>query len=140
MFPFDLLELRAAICRAAPEWGGIGVSASTKYLGLMVGPGKGASSWTAPIRKYQQRAALWGHAGLGMHLSLRAYRIYMLSVLMLVGQLEDPPSTFDAVELAACRKLFSGPAHWITHGVLQNLKALWAPSRIADAFERCTGC
>ena len=72
LFPFDLLELRAAICRAAPEWGGIGVSASTKYLGLMVGPGKGASSWTAPIRKYQRRAALWGHAGFGMHLSLRA--------------------------------------------------------------------
>ena len=51
-------------------------------------------------------------------------------VLMFVGQLEDPPTSFEGVERTACRKLFPGPAFWITSGVLQNLKILGFPAEL----------
>jgi len=49
---------------------------------------------------------------------------------MFVGQLEDPPTSFEGVERTACRKLFPGPAFWITPGVLQNLKILGFPAEL----------
>ena len=64
-------------------------------------------------------------------MTLRAYRIYVASVLLFVAQLEDLPSTFDHAEATACRRLFPGPHLWITPGVLKELRALEFPTDLA---------
>ena len=70
--------------------------------------------------------------GLGMQLTLRSYRVYMASVLLFVGQLEDLPETFEGVERTACRRLFPGPNNLITPGVLKNLKSIGLPAELAN--------
>ena len=94
LFPFDLLELSALISRLVPEWAGVEINDVAKYLGFMVGLGKQQQSWRAPLLKYSQRSVEWGRARLGLHMTLRAYRVYVISVLMFVAQLEDPPEDF----------------------------------------------
>jgi len=54
------------------------ISGLTKYLGFMLGPEKRLESYTKPLAKYKERATQWGRQGLGLHLSLRAYSIYIL--------------------------------------------------------------
>ena len=60
LYPYALLQLRASIHRLAPAWGAIGISGFTKYLGFMLGPEKKLESYTKPLAKYKERAALWG--------------------------------------------------------------------------------
>ena len=131
LHPFDLLALRAELSRIVPDWGALAVLATAKYLGFFVGPGKHEKSWGSPLDKYAARATLWGALGLGLHMTLRAYRIYAASVLLFVAQLEDLPSTFDHAEATACRRLFPGPHLWITPGVLKELRALEFPTDLA---------
>ena len=45
-----------------------------------MGPGRGHFSWQTPIRKYLDRARLWGKLGVGTLLTLKAYRVYVASV------------------------------------------------------------
>ena len=84
-------------------------------------------SWEAPIAKYLKRAAQWGKMGLGMHMTLRAYKIYVASVLMFVAQFEEAPEEFEDAEKEACRLLFPGPHLWITPAVLRQLRAASFP-------------
>ena len=55
---------------------------------------------------------------------IKAYSVYMATVLLFVGQLEDAPEGFDDIEDRACRKLFTGPWKWIVPEVLHNLTRL----------------
>ena len=71
--------------------------------------------------------------GLGLHVSIRAYSTYILSVLMCVGQLEPLPQSFDGFEATACRRLFPGPYKWIVPAVLKQLKAMHFPVELKDA-------
>jgi len=133
LFPIDLVEFRSLLTAAVPSWGAMQVSFAAKYLGVFVGPDKGTRSWTAPIRKYLDRAQQWGRLGLGLHMSIRAYSTYILSVLMFVGQLEPLPHSFDGFEATACRRLFPGPYRWIVPEVLKQLKAMHFPVELRDA-------
>ena len=45
-----------------PDWAGIQVKDRAKYLGFVLGPGKGDSSFDKALRKYQDRALLRGGA------------------------------------------------------------------------------
>ena len=119
LFPIDLVEFRSLLTAAVPSWGAMQVSFAAKYLGFFVGPDKGTRSWTAPIRKYLDRAQQWGKLGLGLHMSIRAYSTYILSVLMFVGQLEPLPHSFDGFVVTARRRLFLGPHKWIVQAVLK---------------------
>jgi len=82
-------------------------------------------SYTKPLAKYKERASQWGRQGLGLHLSLRAYSVYIASVLSFVTQLEPLPlELFDAAELFMCRRLFPGPNYWVKPAVLHQLREL----------------
>ena len=76
-------------------------------------------SYTKPLAKYKERASQWGRQGLGLHLSLRAYSVYITSVLGFVTQLEPlPAELFDTAEICMCRRLFPGPNYWVKPAVL----------------------
>jgi len=125
LFQYKLLLLRADVQRLVPDWGAIGISGFTKYLGFMLGPEKKLESYKKPLIKYKERAALWARQALGLHLSLRVYSVFIASVLGFVTQLEPlPDKLFNEAELYACRRLFSGPHCWIVPNVLHVLKEL----------------
>ena len=147
LFRFNLLDVCGTIARGTPAWCGVQVADCAKYLGYYVGPGKGTRSWSGPLEKFAARARIWGSLGLGMNLSLRAYRVYISTVLSFVGQLEALPSSFDAYEKSACESLFPGPAHWLPVLASRALTYMGMPVELPDmriittaASSRVTRC
>ena len=112
--------------------GALGVAACARYLGLMLGPGRGETSWVEPFKKYLARAVRWGKLGAGACLTARAYQVYVASVLLFVGQLEPLPATFAKLEVQACSALFPGPTGWITAGCLKDQEALGLQWKLGD--------
>ena len=55
------------------------------------------------MAKYLDRAKLWGRLGLGLTLTLQARQVYVASVLLFVGQLEELPARWSQVERQAYR-------------------------------------
>ena len=113
LFRFDETDVRALVSSGAPDWGGVRIASSAKYLGFYVGPGKGDSSWREPLQKFLDRARQWGKLGLGMLLSLQAYQVYISSVLQFVAQLEPLPINFRNIERSATQALLPGPTAWM---------------------------
>ena len=87
--------VRVAINRLAPAWSGISVASWARYLGFALGPGKGLHSWDKALVKYIDRSEWWGKAGYGLMLTLRAYQVYISSVLGFLCQLEPLPPNFE---------------------------------------------
>ena len=117
------------------------IADAAKYLGVFVGPGKKELSWEGPLAKVVRRAKQWAALGLGMFMTIKAYGVYMLSVMMFVGQLTALPCNFQEIEDKICRILFPGPHKWITADVLRNLDAVSFPmglhcARTASAAAR----
>ena len=124
--------LREWVGAEAPGWAGVMIAEAAKYLGLYVGPGRAFTSWTAPLQKYNERATLWGKLGVGMFLTLQAYRVYISSVLQFVGQLEDAPPQLSKEEDMAIKKMFRGPKDWVTADCTRELKTLGFGDQLAD--------
>jgi len=124
LFSYDHLELIAQLAQLVPTWAGVKVDDKAKYLGFWLGPGKGEVSWEAPCAKALSRAITWGRAGLGLNMSLRAYRVYMVSVLLYVAQLERLPSDWSQRETTLVRRLFPGPMWWIKADIFHNTTVL----------------
>ena len=120
------------MAQAAPLWGALPIDDKAKYLGMWLGPGRGAHSWTSPFRKFQARARYWGGAGAGMFQTLLAYQVYVASVLLFVAQLLPLPPSFAAEEERACAALFRGPAGWVTVEALKDLTSLHFPRDFPD--------
>jgi len=132
LFPHDQLQMQSAIAASVPQWAGVAIRGFARYLGLMVGPSKNDMSWHEPFQKYLRRARVWGQAGVGLHLSLRAYQTYVSSVLGFVMQLEQLPPTFEEYERKACVALFPGPHKRMHPDILRNLRAHGFPTELAD--------
>ena len=131
--PLD--ALRAEWAGRIPGWVGMRVALSAKYLGFMLGPGRGRSSWDGPLRKYSERAAAWGQAGAGLMLTALAYSVYVVSVLSFVLQLEPLPPQWPKVEAAACRRLVRGPGNWCLPTDIKTLQELGLPRGFASLPE-----
>ena len=84
------------------------------------------------MEKYLDRARIWGQVGAGACLTVRAYTVYIASVLLYVGQLEDLPRNFDHLEARAVQALFPGPRTWLTAGCAKELRALGVPWELRD--------
>ena len=121
LFVVDAPDLRAAIASRVPGWGQIGIEDHARYLGFEVGPGRGDLSWSAPLRKYRERVEIWRAIGAGLRLTVVAYRVYILSVLLFVAQLERVPEAALQAESRALLRLTPGPTDWMTAGPLKAL-------------------
>ena len=68
----------------------------------------------------------------GLLMTLKAHKVYIASVLLFVGQLEELPPDFNHTEAAAIRRLVPGPRGWITAGVLKQLRSLGGSESLKD--------
>ena len=84
------------------------------------------------MEKYIAWARFWGSIGAGALTTLRAYRIYVASVLLFVGQLEDPPPQLQQEEAQALKKMVRGPKDWITAECAHELKSLGFNDQLTD--------
>ena len=114
-------QVRKLVREYCPLWSDFIISGVGRYLGFMVGPKAGTSSWSHVLAKFDKRVAEWSSKRLGMLLSIFAYKVYIHSLLGFVGQLcEAPPDLLQHFS-AALRRLASGPGNWVTDKDLSNL-------------------
>ena len=107
---------------AGPGWGAVQVEERAKYLGFILGPGKADHSWRQAIAKAHDRANAWAKLGLGLYFSILVYRVYVVSVLSFIGQLELPPNSWRQDEKKLFSKLFPGPNGWARPDDFYGLK------------------
>ena len=121
-----LADTSRIVSLACPDWGGIAVSTHGKYLGFMIGPGAGQSSWTKPLDKFVARAGQWASLHLGLFYNMTIFRPFIASVLTFVMQLEPLPDEFHGKYQEVLRRLAPGPGNWATFNDLTHLQSAYA--------------
>ena len=84
-------------------------------------------SWDKPLAKFRLRVDHILAQGPGLYGTICAYHMLARSVLLFVGQLEDPPEQVLGAERNALLKLVPGPYEWINVEDLHNLENLGQP-------------
>jgi hypothetical protein len=115
--------LRNLVTELCPRWKQIGIRSRGKYLGFMIGPHAGETSWTAPLKKFNARIKQWEHAKCGLFWNTVYFNTFCITTLEFVAQLETIPATALDAERSALRKLASGPGNWISDNDLEHLSA-----------------
>ena len=115
-------SVRRSIADSCPGWAGLPIRGAGTYLGFVLGPDRGTSSWTGPFAKVTERAALWSSAPLGLQLTAAAYSTYILSTCLFVAQLDPVPEGWEAIERRALRRLVPGPGNWCSARDLNLLR------------------
>ena len=112
--------LRNLITELCPSWRDIRIDVKGKYLGYIIGPGSAELSWSAPLRKFDQRVSNWENK-CGLLWSSIYYNTFVVTTLEFVAQLERISKDVLDSELAALRKLAPGPGNWVRLEDLENL-------------------
>ena len=115
-------EVRSKTPLCMPAWSDIAVEDKGVYLGFVLGPGKGSSSWDKPLCKFRDRVHRWKQIGGGMQYAALAYNVFALSTLLYVAQLEQVPEFVLKEERKLVVSMFPGPGNWITAEDLWTLK------------------
>ena len=108
LFLGDRGAIAQEVIRDRPGWGGLRVADHAKYLGFVLGPGRGCKAYDKALSKYLDRAASWGKAGGGLFATAVAYSSYVASVVSFLIQLDGLPPRWPAVEAEAFRALVPG--------------------------------
>jgi hypothetical protein len=112
--------LRNLITELCPSWRIIRIDVKGKYLGYIIGPGSAELSWSAPLRKFDQRASNWENKCALLWNSIY-YNTFVVTPLEFVAQLERVSGDVLDSELAALRKFAPGPGTWVSIEDLENL-------------------
>ena len=112
--------LRNLITELCPAWRNIHIDVKGKYLGFIIGPGSAELSWSAPLKKFNQRVLKWENK-CGLLWSSMYYNTFAVTTLEFVAQLVDTPDEVLISEEAALRRFAPGPGNWIKREDLENL-------------------
>ena len=94
------------------EWGAVLVQDWARYLGFALGPGMGNRSWSKAVDKARARCKQWSQQPLGAQLAAFAYKVYVVSTLGFVAQLESLPVDAQRTEEGLLRTMVRGPRRW----------------------------
>ena len=114
--------VKASISEWCPPWTAMKVADSGKYLGMIIGPGKGNLSWMAPLRKAWDRVRMWEWSKLGLQFAARVWNIFILPILVFVAQLERVPVEALTGVDAMLRKAAYGPGKWSSSEDMYHLR------------------
>ena len=112
--------MRNLITELCPSWRNIRIDVKGKYLGYNIGPGSAELSWSAPLRKFDQRASNWENK-CGLLWNSIHYNSFVVTTLEFVAQLERVSGDVLDSEQAALRKFAPGPGTWVSIEDLENL-------------------
>jgi hypothetical protein len=123
---------RARLVSAAPAWAAAPLKHMAKYLGFYLGPASGNESFKQALQKFSERARIWGATEGGSMMTVMAYRVYVVSVLLFVLQLEDLPPEWQDQERRAVQELLPGPFQWLPMELAYDLRRLGLPGELPD--------
>ena len=105
-----------------PNWAGVEIAWTARYLGFFIGPARIDMSWKQALSKFHARVSAWSSLRLGMNLNSRVYKTFCCSVLSFLWQLEEPPPEVLEAEAWALRRMAPGPGNWVRPLELHHLK------------------
>jgi hypothetical protein len=105
----DEVSMGPLLAVSAPPWSGVQVANAGKYLGFVIGPGAGDSSWDGPLANLRQATQSWPWSGLGLFFSAHIWNIYLLPILLYVAQLCRPPQAVSEAVDEVMLRTSSGP-------------------------------
>ena len=105
-------HLKNILAIMGDQWSIVQIQSCTKYLVLLVGPGRDNKVWSKAINKWQQRAKDWKGTGIGLRYSAMVYNVFCVSVLLLLAQLLEIPEEIIDQEGKTMLMLASGPKVW----------------------------
>jgi hypothetical protein len=73
-----------------PELAHMTIAGSGKYLGFVVGPEKGNSSWYKALHTADERVSLWSWGPLGLYYATQVWNTYILSTMGFAAQPKAP--------------------------------------------------
>ena len=114
--------VRASLSEWCPAWTAMHIADCGKYLGMVIGPGKGFSSWRDPIQKAWSRVHMWDWSKLGLLFATQVWNVFIISTLSFVAQLERPPPDVLANVESMLRKAAYGPGNWCSAADMQHLQ------------------
>ena len=112
LFDCSLDNIRSTISATTANFRDIVIAWTGKYLGYMIGPGKGDLSWQLAIDKAAKRVQDWDWAPLGLFFASVVWNIFIITVLGFVAQLECPPADIQDRMAKMLRRAGHGPGNW----------------------------
>jgi len=109
----NIEDVQRTFRTAGGLWQNVCVAAEGTYLGFKVGPGSPNKSWEKPLKKFEQRCAVWGGMGTGAMFSTLAYNTFICSTLSFVAQLVDLNEQVLVAEQKGINKMLPGPGNWL---------------------------
>jgi hypothetical protein len=106
------------------EWALFAILAEGKYLGFMLGPAAGSSSWKSPLQKWMHRVVCIAGSRLAPSLGTTDFNVRAVSTLGYIGQLLPPPTELWNLEHNAANKILHAPGRALAFGLLANLDKL----------------
>ena len=132
-------DIRTMISSAAPTWGSLTIKDNAKYLGYVLGPGRGEQAWTGVLRKMHERARIWRGVGAGMMVSLQAIRVYVFPLAGFLLQLQPLPSSWDREEAKIINTMFPGARGWASSVLMRHLRSLGFAAELPCAASASLG-
>ena len=122
---FNQASVFRLVLEHVPTWNKFLIRERGKYLGFWIGPGAGDHSWDAPLAKYTERCHYIASFGVGLWFTVHLYKVFALSVLSFVAQLQRLPESVLEAEERMFRVLVKGPGNWTCKDILWNLDNLF---------------
>ena len=110
-----------------PQWTQVKIQDQAKYLGFILGPKAGESSWHAPFAKFKDRVSAIALATKGPTINLHTYNSLAVPVLSYICQLLPPTNSMLEFELHAFHKILH-MAYTFKRSQMFNLPSLGGPA------------
>ena len=98
LWDWRLDAAKAVWQREVPEWASMRVAHSGTYLGFQVGPLAADATWEVPLRRFKEAILSWEGHGLGMHLTVLAYNVFIFPRLLYAAQLHGVCAEWPKIE------------------------------------------
>lgn len=125
LWPSTKEQVRHEIAVNFSDWAQIAVEYSGTYLGVVIGPDSVDSFWKKAVKKYLDRASMWGQLGLGLNYSTLAYTAYVFPVLSFLAQFKKPDDAVLQAERKALSLMVPGPYLWCKQDDYYHLGSLY---------------
>ena len=126
---------RRALGAYAEKWSHMQIAYKAKYLGFILGPKKGESSWKKPVEKLRKRIELWQDMPAGLFWNCRIYNTFLFPVLLFIAQLEPPPQFAIAAADEVMLNMAKGPGNWCCKEDLWSLNENFGQSCSFNCLE-----
>lgn len=136
MWRCRLDDARRIISNIVPEWSGVQVAFSAKYLGVHLGPRSAELMWTSALEKYESRVQVARGTGAGLFSAIMEYNTMCINTLSYLWQFSLAGPRVLATEARMLQRMVGCPRYTFTKECMWSLDTIG----MAKAFKSIRIC